>query len=38
MRLVQYPNAQRHPLGEHGILLALPLSLVAWAMIITVVF
>lgn len=34
MRIFHYPNADRHPYGAHGILLALPLAAALWAMII----
>lgn len=38
MRIQNYPYADRHPYGEHGILLAIPMSLALWAVIIAVVF
>ena len=38
IRLMQYANAARQPLREHGILLALPLSLMAWMLIYAMAF
>jgi hypothetical protein len=37
MRVFNYPSAKSHPFGEHGILLALPLSAALWALIAMVV-
>lgn len=38
MRIFHYPYAEKHPFGEHGILLAFPMSLVLWAAIIAITF
>lgn len=35
MRMLCYPYAEKHPFGEHGVLIALPASLMLWAIIIT---
>ena len=37
MNMMNYPYAERHPLGMHGVLLAVPLSLALWALLIAVV-
>lgn len=36
--MFNYPNAKVHPFGEHGILLALPLSAMLWTLIALIVF
>ena len=32
------PYAKNHPFGEHGLMLAFPISLALWAAIIAVIF
>lgn len=36
MRLFHYPDAERHPFGAHGLLLALPLTAALWVAILAI--
>jgi hypothetical protein len=38
MRIFNYPEAERHPFGAHGILIALPIATALWVGIIVTVF
>jgi len=38
MRIFNYPEAERHPFGAHGILIALPIAAALWAGIIATLF
>jgi hypothetical protein len=38
MRIFNYPEAERHPFGAHGILIALPIAAALWACVIATVF